>query len=109
MCKTSCHSFGNPWTTNRIHRYARRKKRVFKSAEASRTSTLQTGFDAENSYARSVASPRTRTGAFSRYEIATNDPSSAVPEGEICACVAAFTNAEYALGAVTVRPSSILP
>ena len=42
------------------------------------------------------------------YEIAMTDPSSAVPEGEICAWAAAFTNGEYALGAVPVRPSSIL-
>ena len=87
--------------------YVRRKKRVFKRVDASRASTSRTGSDAEKSYARPVVSPRTRTGAFSRYEIAMKDPSRVVPEGEICAWTAGFTNDEDAVGAVLVRPSSI--
>jgi hypothetical protein len=88
--------------------YARRKKRVFKSAAASRASTSCTGSDAENSYARPVVSPRTRTGAFSRYEMAMSDPSGAVPAREICAWAGALTRRGFAPGAVPVRSISIL-
>ena len=112
LYKNACQAFINPWTpANRIHRYARRKKRVFKRAEASCASTSQTEFDPENSYVRPVVSPRTRTGAFSRYEMATNDatndPAGAVAERGICAGAEALTNGEKALGAVAARPDSI--